>query len=93
MLKRSRKKLALISHDRTFSVVIHRAAADETGYWAEVFGLLGCVTQGETLDETITHAREAIQGHLEALAKLGQPMPHGDPPAIVPVTVQIPQHA
>ncbi len=90
MLKRKRKKLAVVSHDRTFSVVIHRAGVDETGYWAEVPGLPGCVTQGETLDETILHAREAIQGHLEALVKVGRPIPEGDQPAIIPVTVRIP---
>jgi len=93
MLKRTQKKLAVISRDRTFSVVIHRADAGETGFWAEVPGLPGCVTQGESVDETILHAREAIEGHLEALAKLGEPIPGGEQPAIVPITVRLPQPA
>jgi len=34
-----------------------------------------CVTQGDTLEEAIASARDAIRGYLEALAKDGQPIP------------------
>jgi predicted RNase H-like HicB family nuclease len=40
--------------------------AEEGGFWAEVPALPGCVSQGETLDETIANIREAIMGWLDA---------------------------
>ncbi len=40
--------------------------AEEGGFWAEVPALPGCVSQGETLDETIANVREAIAGWLDA---------------------------
>lgn len=45
-------------------VRIHEA--EEGGFWAEVPALPGCVSQGETLDETIANIREAIGGWLDA---------------------------
>lgn len=45
-------------------VRIHEA--EEGGFWAEVPALPGCVSQGETLDETIANIREAITGWLDA---------------------------
>lgn len=45
-------------------VRIHEA--EEGGFWAEVPALPGCVSQGETLDETIANIREAIAGWLDA---------------------------
>lgn len=44
-------------------VVVH--PAEEGGFWAEVPALPGCVSQGETLDETLAHLREAAQAWLE----------------------------
>lgn len=40
--------------------------AEEGGFWAEVPALPGCVSQGETLEETIANIREAITGWLDA---------------------------
>lgn len=45
-------------------VRIHEA--EEGGFWAEVPALPGCVSQGETLDDTIANVREAIMGWLDA---------------------------
>ena len=59
----------------TYTIRIHPADPDETGFWVEVPALPGCVTQGETYEEAITNAEEAIEGFLEALAKAGQPIP------------------
>jgi predicted RNase H-like HicB family nuclease len=42
--------------------VIH--PAEEGGFWAEVPALAGCVTEGETLDETLANIREAVEGWL-----------------------------
>lgn len=49
---------------RTFTVVIHQA--EEGGYWGEVVGLPGCVSQGETEDELRQNILEAIEAVQEA---------------------------
>jgi predicted RNase H-like HicB family nuclease len=41
-------------------IVIH--PAEEGGYWAEVPGFPGCVSEGETLDEVRANIREAFEG-------------------------------
>lgn len=46
-----------------FRVVVH--VAEEGGFWAEVPALAGCVSEGETLEETLANVREAAQGWLE----------------------------
>ena len=46
-------------------VIIH---PDETGgFWAEVPGFPGCVSEGETLDEVRANIREAFEGVFEVL--------------------------
>jgi len=48
-------------------VFLHR---DESGWWiAEVPSLPGCNTQGETREEALANAREAIELYLEFLAE------------------------
>ncbi len=44
-------------------IIVHMA--DEGGFWAEVPALPGCVSQGETLDETIANTREAVEAWLD----------------------------
>ena len=44
-------------------VVVH--PAEEGGFWAEVPALPGCVSEGETLSETLANVREAAEGWLE----------------------------
>ncbi len=54
------------------------ADTDCGGYVAEVAGLPGCITQGETLDEVLENAEDAIRTYLEAvedLAKRGVRLP------------------
>ena len=36
--------------------------AEEGGFWAEVPALPGCVSEGQTLEETIANVREAAEG-------------------------------
>lgn len=43
--------------------IIH--PAEEGGYWAEVPALLGCITEGDSMDEVINNIQDAIQGWLE----------------------------
>lgn len=48
-----------------FKVVIHKA--EEGGFWAEVPGFPGCVSEGETLEEVRANIREALAGVLEVM--------------------------
>jgi predicted RNase H-like HicB family nuclease len=54
-------------------VFVHPAA--EGGYWAEVPALPGCVSEGDSLDETLANIREAAQGWLEVSAERSQTDP------------------
>jgi len=50
--------------ETTYQAMVHPEA--EGGYWAEVAGLPGCFTQGETLDELYSNLKEAIACHLDS---------------------------
>ncbi|MBI1760093.1 MAG: type II toxin-antitoxin system HicB family antitoxin [Acidobacteria bacterium] len=56
-------------------ILIH--PADEGGFWAEVPALPGCVSEGDTLAETLANIREAAQGWLAVAADriLAAPLP------------------
>jgi predicted RNase H-like HicB family nuclease len=56
-----------------YVVVIH--SADAGGYWAEVPALPGCFAQGDTLEEVLKDAQDAIASHLSALREDGQRVP------------------
>ncbi|MDQ3707402.1 MAG: type II toxin-antitoxin system HicB family antitoxin [Chloroflexota bacterium] len=43
-------------------VMVHEA--EEIGYWAEVPGIPGCTTQGDTLEELLQNLYEAVEGCL-----------------------------
>jgi antitoxin HicB len=49
--------------------------AEEGGYIASVPALPGCQTQGETYDEVVEMAGDAILCYVEGLAKHGLPVP------------------
>ncbi len=48
---------------------------EEGGYTVRVPALPGCNTQGDTREEALANAREAIEGYLETLKELGRPIP------------------
>jgi predicted RNase H-like HicB family nuclease len=56
-----------------YTVLIH--PAEEGGYWVEVPALPGCLSQGETIDETISNIKEAIEGHILALREFNKELP------------------
>ncbi len=56
-----------------YTVVIHKA--EEGGYWAEVPALETCLSQGETVEETLANIKEAIESHLTALKAEGREIP------------------
>ncbi|MCB2263668.1 MAG: type II toxin-antitoxin system HicB family antitoxin [Candidatus Thiosymbion ectosymbiont of Robbea hypermnestra] len=41
-------------------VLVH--AAEEGGFWAEVPGFPGCISEGDDFDETLINIREAAEG-------------------------------
>ena len=48
----------------------------EDGYWvAECPSLPGCISQGQTKEETIANIREAITEYITALEEDGLPVP------------------
>jgi antitoxin HicB len=53
-----------------FNVVLERA--EEGGYTVTVPALDGCFTEGETVDEALENAKEAILCYLEGLEKLNE---------------------
>lgn len=56
-----------------YTLVIHHA--EEGGYWAELPALPGCFVQGETIEEVLADAPDAIGSHIAALRDDGQPVP------------------
>lgn len=46
-------------------VLVHPAEAG--GFWAEVPALPGCVSEGDTFEETLANIREAATGWLEVV--------------------------
>ena len=48
---------------------------EEGGYTVRVPALPGCVTEGDTLEEALDNAREAIQLYLEVVHERGEPIP------------------
>jgi predicted RNase H-like HicB family nuclease len=44
-------------------VVVH--PAEEGGFWAEIPAFAGCVSESETVEETLSNIKEAAEGWLE----------------------------
>ncbi len=57
-----------------YTIILH-PDLEEGGYTVTVPALPGCVTQGETLEEAIAMAKDAIRLHIESLAADGEPIP------------------
>lgn len=57
-----------------YTIILH-PDIEEGGYTVTVPALSGCVTQGETLEEAITMAKDAIRLYIEALIADGMPVP------------------
>jgi predicted RNase H-like HicB family nuclease len=50
-----------------WKVLIH--PAQEGSFWAEIPALSGCVSEGETLEETLADISEAAEGWIEVAAE------------------------
>jgi predicted RNase H-like HicB family nuclease len=56
-----------------YTVIIE--PADDGTFSVYVPDLPGCVSTGRTREEAIESIREAIQGHVQTLRELGEPVP------------------
>jgi predicted RNase H-like HicB family nuclease len=61
-----------MSNALKYAVILERST---DGYGAYVPDLPGCVTVGDTLEETERNIREAIAGHIEAMRAHGEVVP------------------
>jgi antitoxin HicB len=48
---------------------------EEGGYIVNVPALPGCITQGDTIEEAMAMAKEAIELYVEELQSRGEPIP------------------
>jgi predicted RNase H-like HicB family nuclease len=48
---------------------------EDGGYTVTVPVLPGCITQGDTWEEAVVNAQEAISGYIDTLKELGKPIP------------------
>jgi predicted RNase H-like HicB family nuclease len=61
---------------------------EDGGYTVTVPALPGCVTEGETVEQCLERAREAIEGYIESLVARGLPVPdETEPPRLLEVSV------
>ncbi len=61
---------------------------EEGGYTVTVPALPGCITEGDTLEEALENARDAIQLYLDDLRACGEPIPEeAAPPELVSIDV------
>ena len=60
-----------------FPIVIHKD--EESGYGVTVPDLPGCFSAGDSLEDALLSAREAVLCHIEGLLMEGDPMPTNKP--------------
>jgi antitoxin HicB len=70
-----------------YRIELHPAPPEEGGYTVTVPSLPGVVTEGDTLEEAIAMAKDAIEGYIADLEAHGEPVPESDemPEVIVAV--------
>jgi antitoxin HicB len=72
---------------RRYTIILHPDPED-SGYTVTVPALPGCVTEGDSREEAIAMAREAIAGYLETLAQHGESIPEEtEPPQLLTIEV------
>ena len=69
---------------RTYTVVLKQDP--DGGYCVSVPALPGCFTEGDTVAEALTMAREAIEVYLDMVVDNGEPIPRDKPGSYVSIT-------
>lgn len=77
--------------EKTYNFRIMLRKEPEGGYTAFVPSLPGCVTYGETIDEAIEMAREAVELYIESLVEHNEPVPSEE--EVFEYNLQIKAHA
>ncbi len=72
-----------------YSVVLEPDEEEPHRYNVRVPALPGCITYGESIEDALANASEAITGYLEALADDGLPPPI-ERAAVVTTTITLP---
>jgi antitoxin HicB len=88
--KKVRARVKSPGSARTYTYTATIEPAEEGAYFVQVPALPGCFTQGETWNEAVANAQEAIECYLESLAKHGDAIPvepHG--PRQVTALIQV----
>lgn len=67
----------------SFSVVL--TPAEEGGFTVTVPSLHGCVTEGDTYEEALANAKEAIELTVECMTERGEEIPQEQAPLLVSV--------
>lgn len=57
--------------------------AEEGGYVVSVPSLPGCFSEGDTFEEAVEMAKDAIAGYIESLKKHHEPVPTGETRAFI----------
>lgn len=57
----------------TYKILLHKAP--EGGFTVNVPALPGCITEGDSLEEAMSMAKEAIELYIEELEYRGEPIP------------------
>ena len=74
--------------EKDFIYTIHLEPAEEGGYTVTVPALPAVITQGDTYEEAIAMAEDAIRTYLEYCAEQGKEIPIEEPSA-VPLDTQV----
>ena len=59
--------------------VIFQPDDERNGFTVEIPALPGCITEGDTIEEAMANAKEAIELFIETLKDLGKPIPEDVP--------------
>jgi antitoxin HicB len=74
--------------------VLHYTAlftpAEEGGFIVEVPALIGCISEGDTLEEAKKNIQEAIELYLETLQDRGLPIPEDEEPNFFRLKIEVP---
>ena len=70
-------------HSYEYTIILH-PDEEQGGYTVTVPSLPGCITEGDSIEQAIAMAKDAIQLYIESLIADGEPIPeeHEQPPAI-----------
>jgi predicted RNase H-like HicB family nuclease len=70
---------------RSYAVVLEPEL--EVGYSAHIPAFRGAHTQGETVEEALSNARDVIAGYVKILTERGEPIPPSDLATSVAITI------